>query len=309
MYRNLLLRAVYSDTNAACGLLLKETTMNFQADLHTAASPKKIFCDSQSKRVNLKPSVTVKFIHNRVMGSCNKRVFGAIQSMMTESDEDEFHRLPVNSGAEVANENDMAPVYGEMFASFKPKMAKILIDAGADLSTIGIDVHRIDKLGRAPLHWLAICNKDDNLLDTAELMLENGADVDALDNNGMRPIDLLKRSSFSPKTRKLFSKHMNESNLFYQQKETLIETIKNKTKVVSSPEHQILESIYMDQDSEKIELAALFNEKPETVMEKEKWLRIEQTMRDIYEENEHLKKKISILEANIRASVNKCVPV
>lgn len=54
----------------------------------------------------------------------------------------------------------------------------------------GLDVNAKDRLGRTPLHWAAANLDGKLLLDRAELLLENGANPDELDNSGEKQLEL-----------------------------------------------------------------------------------------------------------------------
>lgn len=55
----------------------------------------------------------------------------------------------------------------------------------------GNDVNYKNKVGQNVLHFLARCNQDDSYYDVAEVLLKNGADVNARDNKGQTPFYFL----------------------------------------------------------------------------------------------------------------------
>lgn len=308
MFKKLKPRSV-SSIETVSKLFKREGTTSLPYSLHPAYLSKNILSPSLSKGVYFELSSRLNFLSHRSCETYNQKM------KKTQSEDVSLSNSLVNfdNNEDVnSDEDDTALEYDFLYGSIDPKMAEVLIAAGSDLLSLEIDVHSKDELGRTPLHWLAICSENDNHLRTAKLLLENGADVDAVDNAGLKPIDFLKKSLSNARSCELFFKYMTG-----QENEMTASVDKSDKKTMDS---ECLENEKMSQEqvqTKRNEIINMFNdikiqfvdkvldERRDTAMEKEKWRRFEQTMSDIYEENKDLKIKISCLEANMKEILGK----
>ena len=84
------------------------------------------------------------------------------------------------------NENGYTPLALAIMQSNNPDAAKLLINYGAKTNIV-------DKLlGRNPLHWAAIRQKDKELI---QLLIDTGININQQDNNGETPLTLAYRAN------------------------------------------------------------------------------------------------------------------
>lgn len=131
----------------------------------------------------------------------------------------------------VKNNQGLTPFFYALCDFGRLDLAKILVYAGADASTESpiyggtilhlavkynelelieylisqrnVDVNLTDRYGYTALHCLACCN-DASILGVAEILLKNGADINAVDHWGRKPLGLLIRNRSKDMIRQIF---------------------------------------------------------------------------------------------------------
>lgn len=145
-------------------------------------------------------------------------------------------------------ENEKKPALKIALESRQLEMAKILIDSGVDVNTKsedeklsalhlaaefnnalmiehlldleGVDVNLRNKEGWTPLHVAAIQNTNDSHFNSIEILLQNGGDVNAVDNRGRKAGEyLIKRETTD------FNSELFQIFLFYTEKANNKESI------------------------------------------------------------------------------------